>query len=199
MAPPSEEAILTNYLLRPSPLPTVISLEKFTELFPKKFRSHPQVRTLYRELQQLRAQDVAFVRERIDKEVRRGVRQKRDIKQAGSSSGISDMKRDDQVESAMDIHLFGQPNESSPEVMRRLGTLLPDMERCCASMEGEIARMEAETSEILSHLSDVVGGLSDLRYGKLNKPAGSARDFADETVKGLKKLEDACNGLETGG
>lgn len=199
MAPPSEESILTNYLLLPSPLPTAISLEKFTELFPKKFRSHPQVRTLYRELQQLRAQDVAFVRENIDKEIKRGERQKHDIKNASVRSEVAGMERHDQVETAMDVHLFGQPLDAPPDSMKSLEALLPDMERCCASMEKEIDGMGTETAEILSHLSTVVGGLSDLRYGKLNKPGGAHSDFADETVKGLKKLEDACNGTETDG
>lgn len=187
--PPTEGSILTNFLLLPSPLPTVISLEKFTELFPRKLRSHPQIRTLYRELQHLRAQDVDLVRQNIEDEIRRGERQKEDLRNAVGKPGVSDLMRDDRMETNMDIQLFGQPSNSSPEDMHSLDTLLPDMERACEAMEGEIEATKAECEEILQQLSVTVDALSDLRYGKLGKPA----DFAEEVVTGLRKLEDSCD------
>lgn len=187
--PPSEESILINFLLLPSPLPTVISLEKFSELFPSKLRSHPQIRTLYRELQHLRAQDVDLVRQNIDDEIRRGERQKEDLRNAIVKTGVSGLTRDDRMETNLDIQLFGQPSNSGAEDMHSLDTLLPDMERACEAMEGEIEATNAECGEILKQLSATVNELSDLRYGKLGKP----KDFAEEVVTGLRKLEDSCD------
>lgn len=187
--PPSEESILANFLLLPSRLPTVISLEKFTELFPRRLRSHPQIRTLYRELQHLRAQDVEFVRQSIDDEIRRGERQKEDLRNAVAQTGVDGMKSDDRMETDLDVQLFGQPSNSRPEDMHSLDTLISDMERACAAMEHENEATEAECAEILEQLSMTVDELSDLRYGKLNKP----NDFATEVVAGLRKLEDTCD------
>jgi centromere-localized protein 2 len=189
---PSEESILANYLLLPSPLPTVISLEKFTELFPKRMRSHPQIRTLYREMQHVRAQDIGLVRENIDREVKRGERQKEDLKNARLRSGVTGMDREDNMEADLDIQLFGQPSNSTPSDMHSLESLLPEMERSCASIERQIKAMEAETAEVLANISTTVGALSDLRYGKFNKPAGVGDSFADETIRGLNRLEEAC-------
>ncbi|PGH27272.1 hypothetical protein AJ80_00982 [Polytolypa hystricis UAMH7299] len=189
---PSEESILINFLLSPSPLPTVITLEKFTELFPKRLRAHPQIRVLYRELQHLRTQDIDLVQENINKELRRGERQKQELRNAKAATGVSGMNRHDAMEIDMDIHLFGQaPNPSSNDC-HSLETLLPEMERACSHMEKEIEVTEAEAASIMTELNAVVGELSDLRYGKLNKPPGVADDIVNETVKGLKKLEAAC-------
>ncbi|KAL1958136.1 hypothetical protein VTO42DRAFT_4991 [Malbranchea cinnamomea] len=186
---PSEESILTRFLVQPSPLPTVISLEKFREFFPKKLRSHPQIRTLYRELQYLRAQDVDLVRQNIDDEIRRGERQKEDLKNAIAQTGVSGRKREDEIETNLDIQLFGQPSNPRPEDMHTLDTLIPDMERACAAMERQIEAIQAESAEVLKRISTIVDELSDLRYGKFDKP----NDFADEVVRGLKKLESTCD------
>ncbi|KAK2748856.1 hypothetical protein FQN55_003998 [Onygenales sp. PD_40] len=196
---PSEESIWTNFLLSPSPLPTIISLEKFTELFPKRLQSHPQIRVLYRELQHIRSQDIDLVRENIDKEIRRGERQKEELRIAKHATGISGMDKHDKMEMDMDVLLFGQPPDaSSAENMHTLDSLLPEMENACASIEKEIEATDAEAARIMAELTSVVGELSDLRYGRFNKPAGVATNFVGETIKGLKELESACSPSNTG-
>src|SRR5438034_7982202 len=111
--PPSEESILTNFLLSPSPLRTLIPLEKFTELFPKRLRSHAQIKVLYWELQHLRAQDIDLVRENIAREVKRGERQKEELRTARAATGVAGMDHKDQLEMDMDIQLFGQPSTTA--------------------------------------------------------------------------------------
>ncbi|PGG96771.1 hypothetical protein AJ79_09454 [Helicocarpus griseus UAMH5409] len=202
--PASEESILANFLLSPSSLPTILSLEKFTELFPRRLRSHPQVRVLYRELQHIRAQDLDLVRENIDKELKQGERQREELRAAKRETGVSGMDANDKLEMDMDIQLFGQGEgepditTSSPENMHTLTSLLPEMENACAAMEREIEAADAEAAQVFAELSAVVGELSDLRYGKFNKPAGVATNAVEETIRELKELESACNSSGAG-
>ncbi|ODH45451.1 hypothetical protein ACO22_00021 [Paracoccidioides brasiliensis] len=175
--PPSEESILTNFLLSPSPLPTIISLEKFTDLFPRRLRSHPQIRVLYRELQHIRAQDLDLVRENIDRELKKGERQREELRIAKQATG-----------------LFGQKEPTiSADDMHTLSSLLPEMENARALMEREIKAADAESQRIFVELTSTVGELSELRYGKFNKPAGVATNAVEEAIRGLKELESACS------
>lgn len=76
---PNESSILSNFLLPPAPLPVVISLAEFTELFPTAQRSDPQIGILYRELQHQRAMDADGVKHNIAAEVKRGEIQRREV------------------------------------------------------------------------------------------------------------------------
>ena len=76
---PSENSILTNFLLPPAPLPAIISLRQFTELFPRAYQSNPHVKVLYRELQHQRVIDIDDVKRGIAMEVKRGEKQRRQI------------------------------------------------------------------------------------------------------------------------
>ncbi|KAG5295045.1 hypothetical protein I7I48_11783 [Histoplasma ohiense] len=191
---PSEVSILANFLLSSSPLPTIISLEKFTELFPKRLRSHPQVRVLYRELQHIRSQDLDLVRENIDKEIWRGERQREALRNAKRATGVSGMDKHDKLETEMDIQLFGPAEPTiSPGDMHTLASLLPEMGNACSSMEREIEAADAEAAHIFADLASTVGELSDLRYGKFNKPAGVATNAVEDAIAGLKELENACS------
>lgn len=189
---PSEESILANFLLSPAPLPSVISLEKFADLFPKKLRSHPQVRTLYRELQHIRAQDIALVKENIEREIKNGEKQKEELRQAGANNAVSTLDAKDQMEIDMDIQLFGQPLAKSPEDSHTLQTLIPEMQRAITALEREIEADEKESSATFAQLTTIVGGLSDLRYGKFNTVPGADNTVAEEVVRGLNHLEDVC-------
>jgi centromere-localized protein 2 len=76
---PSENSILTNFLLPPAPLPTIISLRQFTELFPRAYQSNPHVKVLYQELQHQRVIDIDDVKRGIATEVKKGEKQRRQI------------------------------------------------------------------------------------------------------------------------
>lgn len=203
---PTEESILSNFLLSPAPLPTVMSLQKFTELFPKRMRSHPQIRSLYRELQQLREQDMDLVNENIDQEIRRGEDQKAELRKAAaaannSNSGGGDAGdagvdgSDAQREMRMDAQLLGpDPAAESAAEYHSLESLMSHMEAACDDIEREIGDVDGEAEKILSGLETTVGEMSDLRYGKYQGPTGrNADDVVDETVRGLENLEDACH------
>jgi len=188
---PTEESILGNFLLSPAPLPTVMSLQKFTELFPKRLRTHPHIRSLYRELQQVREQDMDRVNENIDNEIKQGEKQKAELRKAALATGVEASNPEEQREMDMDLHLFGQA-PTGPGDYHSVASLLAEMEAASANIEHEIAGIDREAAAILEKLNATVGDMSDLRYGKLQGPAGTAEDMASEAIKGLQNLEDAC-------
>jgi centromere-localized protein 2 len=188
---PSEETILSNFLLSPAPLPTVLSLQKFTELFPKRLRNHPHIRTLYRELQQVREHDMDRVNGNIDREIKQGERQKAELRKATLAAGVEAANPDEQREMDVDLHLFGQ-NRTDPEDYHSVASLLAEMDAACGNIEREISNVDREAEDLLRQLNTIVGDMSDLRYGKLQGPAGTANNLAEEAIKGLQNLEDAC-------
>jgi centromere-localized protein 2 len=189
---PTEESILSNFLLSPAPLPTVMSLQKFTELFPKRLRNHPHIRTLYRELQQVREQDMDRVNENIDNEIKQGDKQRAELLKAALATGVEASNSDEQREVDMDLHLFSQAQSAAPEDYHSVASLLAAMETASTNIEHEISAIDQEAAGILAQLNTTVGDMSDLRYGKLQGPAGTADDMANEAIKGLQNLEDAC-------
>ncbi|KAI1909504.1 hypothetical protein LOZ53_002668 [Ophidiomyces ophidiicola] len=190
---PSEDSILTNFLVTPSPLPAIISLEEFIELFPKKLRSHPQIKTLYRELQHVRAQDIALVKENIEREIKNGEQQKEELRHAFSSKGVQSLDPQDKMEINMDVQLFGESSAGMPEDTHTLESLTAEMQKATAAMEKEIANTQQECSDIMVELNSVISDLSDLRYGKFNALPGANSTIAEDVVAGLKNLDDACN------
>jgi len=188
---PTEASILSDFLLAPASLPTILPLEKFTELFPRAQRSNPQVKLLYRELQHLRATDIEIVRENIAKEVIRGERQMTAIHKAWSagqkSSNIFTSRDVD-----MDVGMFGATSNLPTAEPHTIASMLPDMEKACSDLEKEIEQVEGQAFQMLEEMEATVGELSDLRYGKFNKPAGSNGTVAEEVIDGLRRLEEAC-------
>ena len=76
---PTEATILTNFLLPPAQLPSIISLHAFTQLFPRAQQSSPQIKVLYRDLQHQRARLADSVGRNIVTEVKRGNVEKREV------------------------------------------------------------------------------------------------------------------------
>lgn len=190
---PSETSILSSFLLTPASLPTVISLQQFTELFPKRLRTHPHVRVLYRELQETREQDMDAVNGNIDQETKQGERQKEQLRLSLMKNEVEDIDNHDRQEMNIDVQLFGQKaSAASSEEYHSVSSLLSEMESACASIENDISRTDQDASKILSELNSTAGDLSDLRYGKMQGPTGNADDAVDQAISGLVNLEDAC-------
>ncbi|KAL6238156.1 hypothetical protein BDW75DRAFT_202113 [Aspergillus navahoensis] len=189
---PSETSILSSFLLSAASLPQIISLKQFTGLFPKRLRSHPHIRVLYRELQQLREQDMDMVNENIDKEVRQGDRQKADLRKSIAKTGVDDSGSNDQREMDMDVHLFGSTS-ASYDKQHSVSSLLAAMEAACTDVEREIVGVDEEAATLLLELNSTVGDLSDLRYGKMQGSVGATNEgIVSAAIRGLDNLEDAC-------
>lgn len=70
--PPTEATLLSAFLLPPAPLPAIITLKSFTQLFPKSQQSSPHIKALYRDLQNQRARLTDAVAKNIVEEVKEG-------------------------------------------------------------------------------------------------------------------------------
>lgn len=93
---PTEATILTNYLLVPAQLPAIISLKEFTELFPRAQQSSPQIRKLYRDLQNQRNDLIDEVASNIEIEVKRGKLLRREVLRAKREA--EDQEGDDEID-----------------------------------------------------------------------------------------------------
>jgi centromere-localized protein 2 len=98
----AETEILSSFLLSRAGLKDIISLRAFTELFPRDKRSNPQIKLLYRELQQLRERQVAQVRRKIQHEAIAGFNQRKAAAQRKEKDG----RIDDENMAGIEVRLF---------------------------------------------------------------------------------------------
>jgi centromere-localized protein 2 len=98
---PTEATILSTFLLPPAPLPSLISLQAFTALFPRAHQSSPQIRTLYRDLQHQRAKLVDTIALNIATEVKRGNAQRRTVVRVRRSAGREEQDDEADMETAV--------------------------------------------------------------------------------------------------
>lgn len=93
--PPSEQEILTDYLIQPSALTSIITFEQFQALFPASLQASPQVRSLYRDLRVQRDLVIAEVQANIEEEVRRGKAMRNEIRRARQEAAAAEAEDDD--------------------------------------------------------------------------------------------------------
>ncbi len=102
---PTEASILTNFFLLPAPLHTFITLQKFTELFPRPQRSNPQIKLLYRELQYLRGLQTDEIKENIAREIKLGSRQQKEVARSRRKTERHEIESFDGRELDMEIEV----------------------------------------------------------------------------------------------
>lgn len=109
MAHHTEATILTNFLLPPAPLPAIISLKAFTALFTRaqQTKSPDQIRALYRDLQLSRGQLTDAVAGNIEKEVKKGIVQRRAVLKSRRLDGREGVDDEVEVETAVSLCFFG--------------------------------------------------------------------------------------------
>jgi centromere-localized protein 2 len=105
---PTEATILSTFLLPPAPLPSIISLKAFTELFPSAQQSSPQIRTLYRDLQRQRARLTDAIAENIANEVKRGNAQRKAVVRTRRAEGWAEQDDEVDVETAVGVLSSGR-------------------------------------------------------------------------------------------
>lgn len=98
---PTEATILANYLLVPAQLPTIISLKEFTEFFPRAQQSSPQVRRLYRDLQNQRNALIDEVAANIETEAKRGKVLRREVLRAKREAESQEIDDEIDIERAV--------------------------------------------------------------------------------------------------
>lgn len=199
---PSESSILSNFLLPPAPLQTIISLRQFTDLFPRAYQSNPAIPKLYRELQHQRAIDTDDVKRNIAAECKRGERQVREVARARrrdetADSAAAGLTRGEEVDVMMEEDLHGRAGAAAERGKgrprkRTADAVVEDIEQAKQDLEDEIAEIERESEAVLADLRSIVGDLSDLRYGRFNKPAAGGEELGPETVDTLRQLQTTC-------
>ncbi|EGS23102.1 uncharacterized protein CTHT_0015910 [Thermochaetoides thermophila DSM 1495] len=181
---PTEQQILTNYLLAPAQLPTIISLEEFTALFPRALQSSSRVRSLYRDLQAQRSALVDAVSEEIAAEAKHGQAMRRAVARAAQREAEAEtMERDDEVEIERMLGTWAAPRHNR----HRLATILPEMEAAVHALQAELQLIEEQEQQLLAAVRQTVGALSDLRYGRLANPG-----LREQVIDGLANLEEIC-------
>lgn len=76
---PTEEEILTNYLIQPAGLTSIITIDQFKALFPRQVQNSPQLRALFRDLQAQRGAVIDNVSAAIELEAERGVAMRKEV------------------------------------------------------------------------------------------------------------------------
>ncbi|CAL3972853.1 hypothetical protein PZA11_004143 [Diplocarpon coronariae] len=180
---PTEATILSAFLLSPAPLPSIISLKAFTELFPRSQQNSPQVKALYRDLQYQRARLTDAVTRNIGHEVKRGVAQRRQIVRARREAEREDQDDEADVERA----LFGPTSNLPVSRPHTLMSIVPELEGAVEDLEDEIRRLDEESESLLQEMQGTVGGLSDLRFGRF-----ANGELREQVLEGLQRLEDSC-------
>ncbi|KAG7079841.1 Cnl2/NKP2 family protein [Colletotrichum scovillei] len=193
---PTEAAILHNYLTVPAQLPSAITLEEFTELFPKPHRANPQIRSLYRDLQHQRRALVDTVTENVENEEKNGRIIKREIARAQKRAKTEDADQELEIERAYHckpesltqrLKLFGAAGAQDPK--HTINSIVPEMDTAIADLEAEIQELEAQEEKLTESIKQTVGSMSDLRYGRLANPK-----LGEDVIQGLKSVQDACDG-----
>ncbi|PBP21952.1 hypothetical protein BUE80_DR007266 [Diplocarpon rosae] len=181
---PTEATILSNFLLSPAPLPSIISLKAFTELFPRSQQNSPQVKALYRDLQHQRACLTDAVTRNIEHEVKRGVMQRRLVIRARREAEREDQDDEADVERA----LFGPTSNLPVSKPHSLLSIVPELEGAVADLEDEIQKLDEQTESLLEEMRSTIGGLSDLRFGRFAN--GNLRE---QVLEGLERLESSSH------
>ncbi|ERS99259.1 centromere-localized protein 2 [Sporothrix schenckii 1099-18] len=210
---PTEASILEQFLLAPSQLPTIISLDDFTALFPRTLQSSPQVRALYRDLQRQRSALVDAVAADIDDEVAKGRLLRRYAVRARlRAEAQEDVAGDDELQiehfvasSAPDGGdgitagtdtgtatttgagaARGGRGSGGPS-SHSLTSIVPELDDAIRDLEAEIQQLDEEEARLTAAVQQSVGNLSDLRYGRLYNP-----QLPDEVIKGLQNVQATC-------
>ncbi|KAK0389819.1 hypothetical protein NLU13_3392 [Sarocladium strictum] len=181
----SETDVLTNYLLRPSSLTSILTFEQFQSFFPPRLHGKPELRSLFRDLRAQRDLVLAAVEASIDEEAKRGVAMRKEVLKARQGA-VAKEEEDVDGEVELERALFG--NDSGvPKSKHTLTSIVPELDGAAEALEAEIRKLNAEELALSESIKQTVGALSDLRYGKFSN--GQIRD---EIVDGLTSLRDAC-------
>ncbi|KAH6891270.1 Cnl2/NKP2 family protein-domain-containing protein [Thelonectria olida] len=181
--PPTESEILTNYLIQPSSLTSITTLDQFRALFPRPLQSSPQVRSLYRDLQAQRNAVLDGVAENVTDELKRGSVMRKEAIRARREAERE--HGDPEIE--MERALFGATS-GAKNAKHSLASIIPELDGATGALEAEIEKLKEEEAALLESVKQTIGGLSDLRYGRF-----ANGQIADEVIDGLKNVEAACD------
>jgi centromere-localized protein 2 len=103
---PTEQKILSNYLLVPAQLPAIISLQEFVALFPRSLQSSPHIRSLYRNLQSQRNAVIDAVAEQIEEEAKHGKAMRRAVIRSKREAEAQEHDDELEIERMVSFHFL---------------------------------------------------------------------------------------------
>jgi len=183
--PPTEEKILTTFLLHPAPLPHIITLSTFAGLFPRKEQSSSEIKRLYRSIQHQRALLTDAVARNIEAEVKRGKAQQSAVIRSRRAAESSELDDEVLIENALFESTCNLPISSRPHT---LSSVLPELESASQDVSVEIQSLEQEAEALLADIMSTISGLSDLRYGRF-----ANAQLKKEILEGLERLDATCD------
>lgn len=98
---PTESEILTNFLLQPAALTSIITFERFEALFPRALHGSPQLRSLFRDLRAQRNEVLDTVAANIAAEVKRGNVMRREVIRAKREAETEEIDGEIELERAV--------------------------------------------------------------------------------------------------
>lgn len=104
--PPTEQKILTTFLLHPAPLPQIIKPSVFAGFFPKKEQASSEIKRLYRSLQHQRALLTDAVSRNIEAEVKRGKAQQSAVIRSRRAAETPELDDEVLIENAVSLGNF---------------------------------------------------------------------------------------------
>ncbi|KAF5024928.1 hypothetical protein F66182_3012 [Fusarium sp. NRRL 66182] len=179
---PTEAELLANYLIQPSTLTAITTIEQFKALFPRPLQSSPQVRSLFRDLQAQRTEILDQVAENIADETKRGIAMRREVVRVKREAEREEIDAEIEIERA----LFGDASGAA-STKHTLNSVIPELEGAAGALEAEIEKLNQEEAALLESVQQTIGALSDLRYGKF-----ANGQISEEIIDGLKNVEAAC-------
>ncbi|KAL4722669.1 hypothetical protein ACLX1H_010550 [Fusarium chlamydosporum] len=150
---PTEAELLANYLIQPSTLTAITTIDQFKALFPRPLQSSPQVRSLFRDLQAQRADVLDQVAENIADEAKRGLAMRREVVRAKREAEREDIDAEIEMERAVGasviyVQLFGDASGAA-SAKHTLNSVIPELEGAAGALEAEIEKLQKEEAALL--------------------------------------------------
>jgi centromere-localized protein 2 len=203
---PTEAEILENFLLPPAPFQNIITFKEFAALFPRSARDHPELTTLYGEMEEQRSQDIIAVKEGIKSEVKKGKEQKRKIARARRQAEKKQREAFGIEETRLDTKVSGFPIESYPYSLgfqKRLSSFETDEEYAAFLVEfqdkfqgyekellADMADMQKEYEQLSKDIFFDISEFSDLKYGRW-KPS-VREELGEDAILAIRRFAMLC-------
>ncbi|PHH70429.1 hypothetical protein CDD80_6015 [Ophiocordyceps camponoti-rufipedis] len=183
MTPPTEQEILTNYLIQPGPLINITTLPQFQSLFPTHLRNSPMIRTLFRDLQEQRGLTVDAVRRSITAETLQGERLVKQMLRQERDALVLDPDIELDIEQEL-----GDDTAAKEPVARQLEFLVHLINNSIKMLTAKVEMMVEEELELVERAKEAAGGLSDLRYGRFENG-----ELGGQVTEGVQIFCDTCH------
>jgi centromere-localized protein 2 len=210
---PSESEVLTNYLLQPSKLTSIITFPQFQALFPAAVADKPALRTLFHDIRLQRDAILGEVAANIEAEVIRGNVMRKEVlrvRRGAVSAAVEDVDGEIELERAVCFTLLNcfslccqalarrfvadfacaqlfSKDSGAKKAKHTLSSIVTEIDGATGALETEIRKLQDEEAQLSESIRQTIGALSDLRYGKF-----ANSQVRTEILEGISSLQESC-------